>query len=181
MHHHDSTFALLKLLVKQNCTRDDVCFFAKQVVFDVYSTALTLAKLKLSYNAVVLNIGNGWNAKTQQFIAPQAGIYYLSYSLGLQGGEAFFATIVVNGTTNYCNNELHETTHSGLDLVSRGCLIKLAQGDTAQPTLFQYIRPDAGSSYNESTFRGFLYAPVQGVQVRMKKHSISFLGVRVYC
>lgn len=141
-------------------------FFVEQVVFDVYSTASTFTG---SYDTVVLNMGNGWNTLLQKFVAPQTGIYYLSYSLGIKGGNQFWATLVVNGGTNYCDNELDEVTHSGLDLPSRGCLINLFQGDTAQPV------PNgnyADSSYSESSFRGFLYSPVQGVQVRQETQSM---------
>lgn len=60
-----------------------------------------------------------------------------------------------------------ESSHRGNDIISRGCLINLSAGAAVKVT------PMANwglSTQGESTFRGFLYSPIQGVAVAWSVH-----------
>lgn len=50
-----------------------------QIIFEVISTT---AQFTCEFDTVVLNIGGGWVSASSAFVAPQAGIYYLSFSYG---------------------------------------------------------------------------------------------------
>jgi hypothetical protein len=67
-----------------------------------------------------------------------------------------------------CDNVVWETTHAGIDVASRGCLIRMAAGTKLAPNLHS---TQGTSSYGESTIRGYLYSPAQGVQVAWSVHN----------
>ncbi len=137
----------------------------------MYGTATSFTG---TYDVVVLNIGGGWNTGSNAFVAPVAGIYYLSYSVGSTVNRLFWWNIIVHSAM-LCDNANYAiivSNPNGLDISSRGCLVNLAAN-----TVVTTAASDAGygplgsdSSYGESSFRGFLYSPVQGVKVAWSVH-----------
>ena len=135
------------------------------IAFEVYKT--TAVPLQ-SFYQTVFNYGNAWNNATQLFKAPQAGIYYFSISVGVlattMGWNAF---LVVPDNKYACSLEIYSKDHNGPDIISRGCLLQLALGQSLKiDWLF-----DTDLSYSQTSFRGFLYSPISGIQVAWSVHN----------
>lgn len=72
--------------------------------------------------------------------------------------------VQVSGTAR-CDNSLYDTTHAGPDIASRSCLISLSATNTAKVnTRASYPT----SIFGETSFRGYLYTPIQNMQVRVR-------------
>ena len=145
-----------------------------QIVFEVYSTANYY--FYGNYENVVINFGNGWDAGSNQFIAPVAGIYYFSFSAAAAPSSSVWMQLLIDWYIGVCDNEVYDSSHQGLDLSSRGCLINLDQ----YSAVTIYVYSSGYSSYGQATFRGFFYSPVQGIQVAWSVHydyGISGTGV----
>jgi hypothetical protein len=72
----------------------------------------------------------------------------------------------------YCEAGIWEDSHAGIDVASRGCLMKLSMGDVVNVVGTDYgsARSYGTSANGETTFRGYLYSPVQGIQVAWSVH-----------
>ena len=139
-------------------------YFLLQIVFEVYSK--TNYYFSGTYENVVINVGGGWVASSNQFIAPVAGIYYFSYSAAAAPSTSVWMQLVINWATYVCDNEVYNSNRQGLDFSSRGCLVNLGQYSTVVIKVYA----SGYSSYGQATFRGFLYSPVQGTQVAWSVH-----------
>lgn len=71
------------------------------------------------------------------------------------------------GSSYCCDSVLYESTRNGADVANRGCVISMSAFQSARPVLRS---GSAASSNAESSFRGFLYAPIQGTQVAWSVH-----------
>jgi hypothetical protein len=123
-----------------------------QVIFEVYGSSAAAAG---TFDNVILNIGNAWSPADQNFKAPVTGVYYFSYSGGSSVSNAVWMDIAVNMAYMYCDSEIY-LMYSGHDMASRGCLLSLAAGNSV--SVCSWMVSD--SSLSQSTFRGFLYSPI---------------------
>ena len=99
------------------------------------------------------------------FIAPSAGVYYFSFSLGLIAGVKANFVLYINNKS-FVNILRESTTHTGTDTIGRSVLMELNEDDTV------HIGNPAGytarsSELQETSFCGFKYEPRHGNQVRL--------------
>ena len=128
----------------------------------MYCSSLTFTG---TFNVIVFNVGSAW--ASNQFKAPVAGIYYFSLSVGVQAGQ-YMWLYFKEGINNRCESEIYDFSHNGQDLTNRGCLLNLAANAIVKPT----IASGTGySSYGQTSFKGFRYAPIQGTQVAWSVHN----------
>ena len=139
------------------------------IIFEVYTTP---SKNYGFFDAEVFNIGNAWSNASQTFTAPVSGIYYFSYSFGVPATTKVWNYPSLSGSY-YCDVEMYDVIHAGLDIISRGCLMNLTAGHTVG-IAYKYSAGD--SSYSESSFRGFLYSPAHGVKVAWSVHNSGYVS-----
>ena len=75
-----------------------MCFFfyaacnPPAVAFTVRQTSIIEARpsdVRVPFNNISVNIGNGWDPTAKAFIAPVAGVYQFSLSMGSKGAASF--------------------------------------------------------------------------------------------
>lgn len=99
------------------------------------------------------------------------GVYYFSYSGGASVGSGVWMDIAVNMMYAYCDNEVY-SVYGGSEMASRGCLLSLAAGNAV--SVYSWMAAD--TSLSQSTFRGFLYSPVNPADaVAWSVHYSSFV------
>jgi hypothetical protein len=141
------------------------------IVFDV-SCSQTVPGVPV-FDNVLYNYGRAWNSASQSFVAPLAGIYYMSIVIGVAASPASVcADLQVNYGAHYCLVDL-STYHNGIDLVSRGCLLSLNASDTVS---IYWHRSGTDSSYGETSLRGFFYSPFNGYQAAWSVHDDGVAG-----
>ena len=127
-----------------------------------------------SFDVVNINTGNGWSQKSNGFIAPITGIYYFSFSFGANASKAVWGNIYV-GTYTFCDNRGPGILNT--ELYSRGCLIHVEAGVIVRAMTRSENSTVYNSTYNEASFKGFLYSPVQELSVAWSVHyNSSFNG-----
>ncbi len=94
-----------------------------QIYFQVYGTKKPFDS---TYDAIAFNVGGGWSKGSNSFVVPVSGIYYFSYSIGVPAYTSADWVIIAD-STNYCDSALGDN-HEGLDIISRGCLLRLTAG-----------------------------------------------------
>ena len=138
------------------------------IAFEVYASQ-SAASLSNVFDKTVFNYGDAWSQSSQEFTAPMSGIYYFSLSVGLFANVEGWNTIAGYNT---CELELFDMSHTGIDLISGSCMMYVQASQTVSiywnsPTVTAGI----DSSYFETSFRGFLYSPVHGMQVAWSVHN----------
>ena len=119
----------------------------------------------VQFTTALYNAGNHYNDYIHAFIAPSAGVYFFSFSLGLiAGGKANF-TLYRDGEP-IANILRESTSHTGTDTIGRSVMIEL------EPYTTVHIGNHAGytarsSELKETSFMGFRYEPKHGNQVRI--------------
>lgn len=54
------------------------------------------------FDVTIVNIGNGWQSSSSQFEAPQDGVYFLSYSVGIKVSQHTCVMIRIDDTDTFC-------------------------------------------------------------------------------
>ena len=130
-----------------------------------------------TFDVIVVNVGSGWISASNSFSAPITGTYYLSYSWGSPAGSAAYIDLLSAGLY-YCDSVNYETNKKGLEISSRGCLLNMNSGATIKLAV---RTGSVDSSYGQTTFRGFLYAPIQGTKIAWSVHlDGTYLGATGY-
>ncbi|XP_029025612.2 cerebellin-1-like [Betta splendens] len=111
----------------------------------------------LTYNNVIMNIGDGYNSSTGIFVAPVAGVYYFTFSYHAGGHEKTILDMYKNSTlivrsSDHKSNVV--TAHNG----GNASFLQLVKGDQV------YVRMLAQShiwaAELHTTFSGFLVSPM---------------------
>jgi hypothetical protein len=98
-----------------------------QVYFSVQCTATSIAaNTKITFDRVLINVGNAWSAVNNAFTAPYDGNYFFSFATGAPTGSAVMAIYLkLNGATvgaAYVYDNLHNNY-----IMSRGAtMLKLS-------------------------------------------------------
>ena len=98
-----------------------------------------------------------------RYTAPSSGIYYFSFSVGLNAYSSAGFTLYKNSLP-YVNIVRRSRSHNGIDTISRAVMMRLDQGDQI------YLVNEAGqtarsSPMMETSFSGFKYQPTHGNMV----------------
>lgn len=135
------------------------------VVFDVASTD---PQTDGQMHDVHLNVRNGWDSAKQAFVAAHDGVYYFFLSAGVPAYTALTATVSSSVSHTDCGLQMGDTSHNGVDLISRGCILSLSTGEEVSISLGPN-HPD--TTYGETSLRGFLYSPAHQHNVAWAVHN----------
>ena len=136
-----------------------------QIVFEVYCSTNVFNG---TFDKVSINIGNGWSPSRNEFVAPVTGIYYFSFSIGVSAGHRIRGYVKYG--TNFCTNNGQANSVYDSDIASRGCLLSVTSGAKITAEVASY-NEDGDSSYYQTSFKGFLYSPVQGKSAAWSVHN----------
>jgi hypothetical protein len=135
-----------------------------------YNHSISIGNLKhLTYDTIVVNEGNGWNAENSQFRALHAGIYLFSVSVAKNGNMStawmILVSLVVNnpGEPNYAvygMGKMDLDSNDNMNTMSTSHLINLAKNDTVRVNC-----PDTSTLYSDpgtlaTSLSGFYYSPM---------------------
>jgi hypothetical protein len=132
-----------------------------QVYFSVQCTATSIAaNTKITFDRVLINVGNAWSTVNNTFRAPYDGNYFLSYATGAPTGSATMAIyLMLNGTEvggTYVEDNLHKHY-----IISRGAtMLQLSANDVV--TYQSFNTGNYGSTDGLINAQGFLYSPLGG-------------------
>ena len=101
--------------------------------------------------------GLHYDPLSHTFTAPSAGIYFFSFSVGLDAGKTA-EFILYKNLEPFAGIVRRSTSHTGIDSIGRSIMMNLQQGDIV------YMVNEAGetarsSSMKETSFSGFKYEP----------------------
>ena len=101
--------------------------------------------------------GLHYDPLSHTFTAPSAGIYFFSFSVGLDAGKTA-EFILYRDLEPFAGIVRRSTSHTGTDTIGRSIMMNLQQGDIV------YIGNEAGetarsSTMKETSFMGFKYEP----------------------
>ena len=109
-----------------------------------------------------------YNPFSHRFTAPSDGIYFFSFSVGLDAGKTA-EFILYKNSEAFAGIVRKSTTLTGTDTIGRSVMMNLEQGDII------YMVNEAGetarsSSMKETSFSGFKYEPRHGIAVSYSKN-----------
>ncbi len=137
------------------------------VAFYVASTKFLTVYGTVNYDRVIVNEGSAWDGVRNRFKAPYTDLYVFSFSAGITGNQPPSVNLVLNNITTIATVQLGAAVlfASGfVDLLSASCLLQLNASDTLE---VQFVtNPIYSDATNLATsFSGFLYRPISGIQV----------------
>ena len=115
------------------------------------------------FNTYLYNAGRHYNPLNHTYTAPSDGIYYFSFSVGLNAhSEAEF--VLYKNNKAYVNIIRRSTKHNGKDTIGRSVMMRLNRGDMV------FMVNEAGQTARsslmmETSFSGFKYQPKHGNMV----------------
>ena len=109
------------------------------------------------FNTYLYNAGRHYDPLNHTYTAPSDGIYYFSFSVGLNAHrEADF--VLYKNNKAYVNIIRRSTKHNGTDTIGRSVMMRLHRGE--QVFMVNQARQTARSSpMMETSFSGFRYKP----------------------
>ena len=101
--------------------------------------------------------GVSYDPTTHRFTAPSNGVYFFSFSVGLDAGKTAEFVLYKN-FESFAGIVRRSTTHRGTDTIGRSIMMNLEEGDIV------YMVNEAGqtarsSTMKETSFSGFKYEP----------------------
>ena len=109
------------------------------------------------FNSYLYNAGRHYNPLNHTYTAPSDGIYYFSFSVGLNAhSEAEF--VMYKNNKAYVNIIRNSTKHDGTDTIGRSVMMRLHRGDRVF-MVNQARRTARSSPMMETSFSGFKYQP----------------------
>ena len=139
------------------------------VAFRVVRTTSLTSMRQITFDMVLLNEGNAWNISESKFLAPYDGIYLFSFSGGIRYRKGAVLYLTRNTTElMMATGAYGDIFQSGVDLVSKTCLLNLNATDLIHLKLVQRPFLYSDSTYRPITFSGFYYNPIRSPQVGLK-------------
>ena len=131
----------------------------RKVIWSVHQRSSVSGQLNpFPFDEVAVNIGNGWNATSNRFVAPYSGVYQLHLTVTIQPFSTINYQLVRNGGA-YANVYGSIIIHNGYETRSRSIMIDALVGD-----IFNIISNLSASNLYSNQFRlisfsGFLLCP----------------------
>ena len=142
------------------------------VIFSVARNVTVSGPLNpLPFDVELVNDEWYYDIFSHTFFAPSNGVYWFSFSVGLQAGQGTEFTLYKNDEP-YMNILRTSTTHAGIEQISRSVLIELNFLDTIH--IVNGNSSARSSDLLETTFSGFKYQPVHDTPVSITLFHISF-------
>ena len=105
------------------------------------------------FDAIWLNVGNGWSSTANKFVIPYVGVYQLHWSIRLSSGAPADYRLKLNGV-DYASILCASSNH-GYETRSRSIMIDASVGDTFHIVLAASTWL-MGCPYQQTSFTGFL-------------------------
>ena len=136
------------------------------IAFYVVNTKVTrtlTADVKMSYDKVLVNEGNGWNSALNQFVAPVSGYYFLAYGIGSSRGTSSCLRLSVNTVVKLTQCVYEAAIRNGSETSRASTMVSLNAGDIVA----NYVL--AGFTFYSNSLshiyiQGFLYHPSNDVR-----------------
>ena len=136
------------------------------IAFRVVRTTSLTSMGQITFDMVLLNEGNAWNITGDKFMAPYDGIYLFSFSGGIRYQQGAVLYLARNtATLMRAPGAYGDIFQSGVDMVSKTCLLNLNATDLIHLNLIQRSFLYSDSTYRPITFSGFYYNPIRSPQV----------------
>ena len=116
----------------------------------------------MSFEKLLINLGEGWNLCTNQFVAPRSGVYFLSKSAASMPDDVAVIWLQIN-ETNQFELPIYSGYFSGSDTASQSVMISVKSGDTVN--LYLSLGILHGDANYQLSFLGFLYEPSQSPRI----------------
>ena len=131
------------------------------VAFHVARTTPYAMIGQITYDTIFVNEGQGWQAFSNAFVTPLAGIYVFSFSGGVLAGKQYWIDLVVNSVTvRRATGGLGVFISTGIDMTSKTTLLGLQSGDKVT-IVNNKDQPLYSDSINlQIAFNGFCYSPI---------------------
>ena len=116
------------------------------------TTSYTTSMNPVTYNRVLVNLGNAWNPSTNTVTIPRTGYYFLHIGGGVRPSTYTYIYLHVNnsiqfGLMHYSSNQ------NGVDTMSRPGILHLSSGNQVKITTNTGFYSDRGL---QTIFIGFL-------------------------
>ena len=145
--------------------------FCPLVAFRVVRTIPVTLRVQITFDIILVNEGNAWNASTNEFIVPYDGIYLFSFSGGIRFQKAPYIELYVSETlVRRATGGLSQYFNSGVDILSKTCVLSLEAKDRVLVALNinNYLHSDP-TNY-QIAFTGFFYSLATKQQVSHIHH-----------
>ena len=135
------------------------------VIFSMARNTTVSGELNpVPFNVELVNDERYYDIFSHTFVAPSDGVYWFSFSVGLEAGQGTEFTLYKNDEP-YTNILRTSTTHAGTEQISRSILLELRFLDTIHVV-------NGGSSVMssqmlETSFSGFKYEPAHNTPVSL--------------
>lgn len=139
----------------------------------IFSVASSISQLLnegdiVKFDTTFFNIGNGWQGSSNQFKAPQDGVYFLSYSVGIQVARHTCVIIQINDTDTFCLVDhtspgiprRSRLDNNGVDVQSGAGMVSLRQGQVVKMTA-RMSSVYSHAKHRPTAMSGFLYKSTQ--------------------
>ena len=131
------------------------------------SSVFNMPVQSIHYDKVLMNVGGGWSALNDSFIAPLRGIYFFSWSCGVTKNNYTHLLLRLNGYRLYSAAASVSSvipSFNSYDFLTRTAMLSLNVSDTVDTIIYDaFIYSDPGHLLID--FHGFYYCPMNGVQV----------------
>ena len=142
--------------------------FCPLVAFRVVRNAPLTAAIQISFDVVLVNEGNAWNASANMFIAPYDGVYLFSQSGGIRYNTPAYIDLYLNGLIHRrAGGGLGQHFSAGVDMLSKTTVLNLKTNDYIYVKLNNnnYLYSDPIN--HQIAFSGFYYSPTSTQQVSL--------------
>ena len=100
-----------------------------QVAWSVARTTSSSSRMDpVTYNRVLVNLGNAWNPSTNTVTIPRTGYYFLHLGGGVRPGLSIYIYPYVNNSMQF--SLMHwSSNQNGVDTMSRSGILHLSSGN----------------------------------------------------
>jgi hypothetical protein len=135
--------------------------YSPLILFRAARTTTLQTVGNVTFDKMLINVGGGWDACNSRFVAPQDGIYFLSWSSASVRNTTHSVSLYLNNyDTLYIELPVYSGFYDGSDTATHSALLQLRVGD------FVALRSAYDSLYSDvnyqTSFLGFLYEPIAG-------------------
>ena len=139
--------------------------FCPLIAFRVVRTTSMTTMSKVTFDVVLFNEGNVWNASANIVFIPYDGIYMFSFSGGIRYRSGVSLNLNCNGAVIRRAPGTYDAFDSGVDMVSKTAVLSLTTANVIHISYYQKSFLYSDTTYRPVTFSGFYYNPIHKQQV----------------